>query len=99
MVTNFSKESQKKEINDNETWMWKRNTNIETWNVRSGTPKVLHKKLSKLDFDIVAFQETQLESGTQRIDNFTLFNSRSESKKHEFICRFYIRIFKICYRL
>jgi hypothetical protein len=59
MVTNFSKESRKKEINDDETWMRKRNTNIETWNVRmSGTSKVLHKKLSKLDFDIVALQET-----------------------------------------
>jgi len=32
-----------------------------------------------------------VESGTQKFDNFTLFNSRSESKKHEFGCRFYVR--------
>jgi hypothetical protein len=32
---NFSKEPQKKEINDDETWMWKRNMNIATWNVGS----------------------------------------------------------------
>jgi hypothetical protein len=48
MVMNFSKELQKKEIND-ETWMWKRNVNIGTWNVRSlfwsGTLKVLHNEL------------------------------------------------------
>jgi len=30
MVTNFSKEPWKKEIND-ETWMWKRNMNIGTY--------------------------------------------------------------------
>jgi hypothetical protein len=30
--------------------------------------------LSKLDFDIAALQETQLESGTQKSDYFTLFN-------------------------
>jgi hypothetical protein len=34
MVMNFSKEPQG-EINDDETWMWKRNVNIGTWNVRS----------------------------------------------------------------
>jgi hypothetical protein len=32
---NFSKEPHKKEVNDNETWMWKRNMSIGTWNVRS----------------------------------------------------------------
>jgi exonuclease III len=49
-------------INDDETWMWKRKMNIGTWNVRSlfwsGALKVLHNELSKLDFDIVALQET-----------------------------------------
>jgi len=62
MVKNFSKEPWKKEINDDETWMWKRNMNIGTWNVRSllwsGTVKVLHNELSKLHFDLVALQET-----------------------------------------
>ena len=91
MVTNFSKEHQK-EINDDETRMWKRNMNIGTWNVRSlfwaGALKVLHNELSKLDFDIVALQETRLESGVQKFYNFVLFNSGSESKKHEFGCKF-----------
>jgi exonuclease III len=44
-----------------------------------------------------------LESGVQKFDNFTLFNSKSERKKHEFGCRFYvggeflkyIKVFKI----
>jgi len=57
MVTNLSKKLWKKEINDDETWMWKRNMNIGTWNVRSlfwsGALKVPHNELSKLDFDIV----------------------------------------------
>ena len=30
------------------------------------------------------------ESGIQKFDNFTLFNSGSESKKHEFGCGFYV---------
>ena len=56
MVTNFSKEPQKEEINDDdEIWMWKRNMNIGTWNVTSlfwsGALKVLHNELLKLDFD------------------------------------------------
>ena len=46
--------------------------------------RVLHNELSKLDFDVVALQVTQLGSGIQKFDNFTLFNSGSESKKHEF---------------
>jgi len=75
--------------------MWKRNMNIGTWNVRSsfwsGTLKVLHNELSKLDFDVVALQETQLGSCIQKFDNFTLFNSGSQSKKLEFGCRFYVR--------
>ena len=63
MVTNFSKEPWKAEINDDdEIWMWKRNMNIGTWNVRSlfwsEALKVLQNELSKLDFDIVALQET-----------------------------------------
>ena len=31
--------------------------------------------------NIVELQEMQLESGIQKYDNFTLFNSGSESKK------------------
>ena len=50
--------------------------------------RVLHNELSKLDFDIVALQEAQLGSSIQKFDNFTLFNSRSESKNSEFGCRF-----------
>ena len=85
MVTNFSKKPRKKEINGDETWMWKRNMNIGTWNVRSllwsGALKVPHNELLKLDFDVVALQETGLGSGIQKFGNFTLFNSGSESKK------------------
>jgi len=62
MDTNFSKKLRKKEINDDEKCMWKRNMNIGTWNVRcllwSGALKVLHNELLKLDLDIVALQET-----------------------------------------
>ena len=94
MVMNFSKEPWKREINV-ETWMWKRNTNIGTWNVRSlfwsEALKVLHNELSKIDFDLVALQETRLGSGIQKCDNFTLFNSGSVRKKHEFGCRYYVR--------
>jgi hypothetical protein len=43
--------------------------------------------LSNLDID-VALQETRLESGIQKFDNFALFNSRLESKKNEFGCGF-----------
>jgi antitoxin component YwqK of YwqJK toxin-antitoxin module len=49
-----------------------------------------HNELSNIDFDTVALQETQLESGIQKFDNFALFNSGSESKKHEFVCGFYV---------
>jgi hypothetical protein len=31
-----------------------------------------------------------LKSGIQKIDNFALFNSGSEIKKHELGCRFYV---------
>jgi len=59
--------------------------NIGTWNVRSlfwsEALKVLHNELTKFDFDVAALQETQLGSGIHKFDNFTLFNSRSESKK------------------
>jgi len=40
--------------------------------------------LSNVDFTIVALQETRLESGIQKFDNFALFDSGLESKKHEF---------------
>jgi hypothetical protein len=85
MVTNISKEPWKEEINDSETWMWRTNMNIGIWNVRSlfwsGALIVLHNELPKFDFEIAALQETPLESGIQKFDNFTLFNSRSESQK------------------
>jgi len=61
MVSNFSKEPWKKEIYYG-TWMWKRNTDIGTWNVRSlfwsEALRVLHNELSKIDFDVVALQKT-----------------------------------------
>jgi hypothetical protein len=41
---------------------------------------VLHNELSNLDFNIVALQETRLESGNKKFDNFALFNSGLESK-------------------
>ena len=79
MVTNFSKEPWKEGITDDE-WIWKRNIKIGTWNVRtlfwSGALKVLCNELSNLDFDVVMLQETQLQSGIQKFDNFALFNSR-----------------------
>jgi len=63
MVKNFSKESRKEGITDDE-WIWKK---IGMWNVRSlfwsGALKVLHNELSNLDFDVVALEETRLESG------------------------------------
>jgi exonuclease III len=65
---------------------------IGTWNVRrlfwSGAQKVVHNVLSNLDFDVVALQETRMESCIQQFDNFTVFNSGSESKKREFGCGF-----------
>jgi len=67
---------------------------IGTWNVRSlfwsGALKVLHNELSNLDFNVVVFQETRLESGIKKFDNFALFSSGLESKKHEFGCSFYV---------
>jgi len=36
---------------------------------------VLHNELSKLHFNVVELQETRLESGIQKFDNFPLFNS------------------------
>ena len=65
------------------------------WNGRSlfwsGALKALHNEWSNFDFDVVALQETRLESGIQKFDNFALFNSGLESKKHEFGCSFYVR--------
>jgi len=92
-VANFSRESQKERITDDE-WIWKRNMKNGTWNVRSllwsGALKVLHTELSKLDFNVVTLQESRLESGIQKFDNFALSNSGLESKKHEFGCSFYV---------
>jgi len=51
---------------------------------------VIHNEPLKLDFHVVAHQETRLECGIQKFDNFALFNSGSESKKHEFGCSFYV---------
>ena len=68
----------------------------ENWNVECKKPilvrstKVLHNELSNLDFDVVALQETWLESSIQKFDNFALFNSGLESKKHEFVCNLYV---------
>jgi len=101
MVTNFSKEPRKEGITVDE-WIWKRNMKIGTWNVRSlfwsGALKMLYNELSNLDIDVVALQETRLKSGIEKFHNFTLFNSGSESKKHEFGCSFLCkwRILKIC---
>jgi hypothetical protein len=65
MVTNFLKEPQKDGITDDE-WIWKRNMKIGTENVRSlfwsEALKVLHNELSNLDFNILGFQETRLQS-------------------------------------
>jgi hypothetical protein len=53
---------------------WKRNMKIGMWNVRSllwsGALSMLHNKLLNLDFNIVALQETWLEIGIQKFDNF-----------------------------
>jgi exonuclease III len=74
---NFSKKPRKETTKDDDTWIWKRNMNSGTWNVRrlfwSGALKVLHNELQKLDFDVVALQETRLQSGIQNFDNFALF--------------------------
>jgi exonuclease III len=65
-----------------------------TWNVRSifllGALKVLHNELSNLDFNVVALQEIQLESSIKKFDNFAVFNSGLESKKHKFGYDFYV---------
>jgi hypothetical protein len=42
---------------------------------------VLHNELSKLDFNVVAFQDTRLKSGIQKYDNFAIFNSGLENNK------------------
>jgi hypothetical protein len=90
MVTNFSKKPPKEGITDDEL-MWERNMKTETWYVRSlFWSGVLHNELSNLGFDVVALQETQLESGIRTFDNFALFNSGLESKKHKFGFGFYV---------
>ena len=67
----------------------------EHWNMErifwSGALKVLNNELSKLNFDVGSLQETHLESGIQKFENLTLFNSGLENKKHEFGCGFYVR--------
>ena len=66
------------------------------WNVECKKPILVrsttsaHNELSQLDFDVVVLQETWLESGIQKFENFVLFNSGLESKKHEFGCGFYV---------
>ena len=52
--------------------------------------KVLRNEMSNLDFNVVVLQETRLESCIQKFENFALFNSGSERKKHEFGCGFYV---------
>ena len=51
---------------------------------------MLRNKLSDLDLDVVALQETQLESGIQKFDKCASFNSGLECIKHEFGCGFYV---------
>ena len=101
MVTNFLKEPQKAGITDDEG-IWKGNMKNGMWNAItlfwSGALKVIHTELSNLDFDVVVFQETRLESGIQKFDNFALFNSGLVSTGIGlwFLCKW--RIFKICQR-
>ena len=52
---------------------------------------MLHNELLNLDFDVVALQETWLGSGIQKFDNFAIFNSGLENKKHEFGCGFCVK--------
>ena len=84
-------------------WIWKRNMKIGTWNVRSlfwaGALKALHNELSNLDFDVVELQETRLESGIKKFDNFAIFNSGLENKKKTRIWLWILcerRNFKVC---
>ena len=94
MVTKFSKEP-RNEMTKDEVWNWKRYMSIGWWNVRGvfwpGALKVLYSELWKLNFDILALQETRLESRIQKFEKFTLFNSGLENKKHEFDCGFYVK--------
>jgi len=50
---------------------------------------VLHNALSNLDFEVIALRETQLKSGIQKFDNFSLFSSGLKNIKHEFGYGFY----------
>ena len=45
--------------------------------------------MSNLVLGVEVLQETRLESGIKKFDNFALFSSGLESKKHEFGCGFY----------
>ena len=74
------------EMTKDDVWNWKRYVSFGLWNVRSifwpGALKVLYNELSKLNSDVAALQETCLESGIQKFEKFTLFNSELENKKH-----------------
>jgi len=59
----------------------KGNMKIGTWNV---------KRIVKFGLRHRRLQETWLEIGIQKLDNFALFNSGLERKKHEFGCGFYV---------
>jgi len=100
VVTNFSKEP-RKEINDDETWMWKRNINIGTWNVRSlfwsGALKVLHNELSKLDFEVVAHDWEVVYRNLVTLHYLIVDRKAKNVNSSADFCK--RRIFKICYRL
>ena len=42
---------------------------------------MLNNEVLKLDFDVVALQETRLESGISKFDNFALFTHRESTSK------------------
>jgi hypothetical protein len=48
--------------------------------------KVFQNELPNLDLDVAALQETRIQCGIQKFDNFALFSSGSEGKKHVFGC-------------
>lgn len=48
-------------------------------------------KLSNLDFDVVALQETRVESGIKKFDDFAIFNSGLKIKQHEFGRKFHVK--------
>jgi hypothetical protein len=50
--------------------------------------EVFHNEPSNLDFNVVAIQETRIQCGIKKFDNFALLSSGSEGKKHAFGCGF-----------